>query len=383
MRVSGTGRNSPKLCGICALGRQHKEAETKEREKARELLSVVHSDLCGPMQTASINSERYFITFINEFSGRVSISLLHTKDGALTQFQTYRSRAENSSGKVIKALRTDGGGEYLNKEFKKYLVTAGIRHIVTPPYSPSQNGMAERMNHTIMECARCLLQDSGIPLEFWGHAFLTAVHIHNRIPSRSHNHTAPEEFWTGQQPSIGYFRVFSSRAWVHIPKERRKKLDAKSVKGILIGYEEDAGSKVYRVYSPETKSILLSRDVIIDESANSEEIQTVGDTCQKVKVQWEKATGVPEPESDTLIDPENQFHRLDSITPPPEDLEHIAESDIQETIVLRPQLAIPAPREVTGVEAQGICLTGRGQRRSQRNRGATVNLPPGRKLCAS
>jgi len=87
------------------------------------------------MQTTSINGERFFITFTDKMSGRVSIYLLPTKDGALAAFQAYRARAEKSSGKEIKALRTDGGGEYLNKQFLQYLKEDGIRHIVSPPYS--------------------------------------------------------------------------------------------------------------------------------------------------------------------------------------------------------------------------------------------------------
>lgn len=87
MEVSeGTGE-AVKICGICALGRQHKEVQTKEREKPSELLSVVHSDICGPMQTPCLTGERYFVTFTDERSGRVSICLLRTKDGALDAFQ--------------------------------------------------------------------------------------------------------------------------------------------------------------------------------------------------------------------------------------------------------------------------------------------------------
>lgn len=106
-----------KLCRICALERQHKQAETRTRERVTELLQVIDTNLCGPMQTPTRAGERYFIAFTDEKSGRVSISLLASKDGALAAFQTYRARAEKSSGKEIKMLRHDGGGEYLNKRF--------------------------------------------------------------------------------------------------------------------------------------------------------------------------------------------------------------------------------------------------------------------------
>ena len=78
----------------------------------------------------------------------------------LAAFQAYGARAEKTYGKEIKIIRTDGGGEFLNKRFQQYLREAGIQHTVSPPYSPAQNGLAERINHTIMQNARCILQDS-------------------------------------------------------------------------------------------------------------------------------------------------------------------------------------------------------------------------------
>jgi len=179
MRVKKERDDTSKVCPVCALGRQHKVAQTKEREKPTELLSVIHSDLCGLMQTTCINGERYFITFTDEMSGRVSIYLLPTKDGELAAFQAYRARVEKSGAKEIKALRTDGGGEYRNKRFLQYLKEDGIRHIVRPPYSPAQNALPERMNRTMMQGARCLLEDAKISKEFWAPAVLTAAHIHN------------------------------------------------------------------------------------------------------------------------------------------------------------------------------------------------------------
>jgi len=235
MKISEENQSTGNICGVCALGRQHKEPGTGRRETATEILSVIHTDLCGPMQTTNLTGERYFITFIDEASSRVSLCLLKTKDGALSAFQAYRARAEKESGKEIQSLRSDGGGEYMSKEFRKYLQESGIKHIVTPSYSPWQNGRAERMNRTIMEGARCALEDSHLGKEFWGYAVLTAAHIHNRLPSRTHNDLSPLHHWTGKASSIGHLRIFGSTVWVYIPKEKRQKLDSKSVKCILVG----------------------------------------------------------------------------------------------------------------------------------------------------
>jgi len=159
MKVSNPEEGTNKICGVCAQGRQHKEAQTGVRERAIKILAVVHTDICGPMQTPGLDGEKCYITFTDGMSGRVNICLLHSKGGVLTAFETYRVRAEKACGRELKALRSDGGGEYINTRFQKYLQDAGIKHIVSTPYSLSQNGRgAERMNRTIMEMFRGLGQ---------------------------------------------------------------------------------------------------------------------------------------------------------------------------------------------------------------------------------
>lgn len=191
-----------KICEICTLGRQHREAETNSREKAGEALSVVHTDIGGAIEMPNLKGEWYFITFTDETTCLLSISVLHSKDQALAAFQVYRARAEKASGKEMKSLRSDGGAEYMNQGLKKYLESAVIQSRVTTPHSPAQNGLAERMNRTVVESARCMLEDSKLQKEFWGPAILTAGHIHNRLPSRSHGDISPNQHWTGQVPGI-------------------------------------------------------------------------------------------------------------------------------------------------------------------------------------
>ena len=257
------------VCSVCAIGRQNKDPITGSREKTSELLENIHSDICGPMQTATLAGERYFITFIDEASGRIAVTLLQSKAEAFENFESYRNRAENDTGKKIKTLRTDGGGEYLNRNFLAYLRKAGIVKRTTTPYSPSQNGIAERSNRTLLEGARCMLLGAGLGNEFWGQAVLATAYIMNRMPSRVHAGKTPYEIWTGVQPTLGHLRVFGSPAYVHIPAETRRKLDPKSVPCIFIGYAEDDGTRIYKLYEKETGRIITSRDVVFDESNNS------------------------------------------------------------------------------------------------------------------
>ena len=169
-----------------------------------------------------------------------------------------------------------------------------------------------------MESARYLLLDLQITHEFWGDAVLTGAHIHNRILSQSHNNTSPIVFWTGKAPTIGHFRVFGSTDWVHVPKERRRKQDAKSIRGILVGCEEEAGTKVYRIYDRETKRVLVFRDVIIDESTVPSPNNSSDNPAEKTKIECEPESQIPKSDANIRTDIPDEYLKLDPVTFPPE-----------------------------------------------------------------
>ena len=161
----------------------------------------------------------------------------------------------------------------MSEKFLTYLRKAGIVKKTTPPYTPAQNGIAERANRMIMEAARCMLADAYLGNEFWGYAVLAATHILNRMPSRAHEGRSPIVVWTGAKPSIAHFPVFGCPAHVLVPAETRRKLDPKSVTCTFIGYAEDQGMRVYKLYHEETKRVITSRDVVFDESPGEEKAE--------------------------------------------------------------------------------------------------------------
>ena len=127
-----------------------------------------------------------------------------------------------------------------------------------------QNGVAERMNRTTMESVRSMLHKAGLPLTFWAEAVATAVFLRNRSPTSHVKNATPFEFYHSRKPDISFLRVFRCNAYVHVPREKRKKFDKKSIKCIFIGYTND--SKGYKFYNPATKKILLSRDALFLEN---------------------------------------------------------------------------------------------------------------------
>ena len=171
---------------------------------------------------------------------------------------------ELSTGNKLKALRSDNGGEYLSQEFKDYLKEEGVRHELTVAKTPEQNGVAERMNRTVVETARCMLSQAKLPHKFWAEAVTTAVYLRNRSPTVAVKGMTPFECLTGRKPKVDYFKVFGCLAYAHIPRDERKKFDAKAMKCIFMGYGET--TKAYRLYNLNTQRVLYSRDVTFDES---------------------------------------------------------------------------------------------------------------------
>lgn len=99
----------------------------------------------------------------------------------LQVFREYKAKAEAQTGKRILTLRSDNGTEYTNSEMQVFLRKSGIVHQTTVPYTPEQNGVAERMNRTLVEKARCMLVDAQLPTTFWAEAIMTAAYVVNRV----------------------------------------------------------------------------------------------------------------------------------------------------------------------------------------------------------
>jgi transposase InsO family protein len=98
---------------------------------------------------------------------------------------------ENQKGKTVKWIQSDNGTEYINNDFEKLLKKRGITRRLTVPYNPEQNGISERKNRTLLDMARCLLIESGLPSSFWAEAVNTANYLRNRCPSKSLNGKIP------------------------------------------------------------------------------------------------------------------------------------------------------------------------------------------------
>ena len=146
------------LCESCIQGKIHRSPfPTTGTERAEAPLDLVHSDVCGKINTKSLSGGEYFLTFVDDKTRFVWIFILKQKSQVFQCFQQWKAIVEKSTGRRVKCLRTDNGGEYTSLEFQSYLKKEGIVHELTVPRTPQQNGVAERLNRTLME-AECWLE---------------------------------------------------------------------------------------------------------------------------------------------------------------------------------------------------------------------------------
>ena len=154
----------------------------------------------------------------------------------------------------VKVLRSDNGEEYTSDKFTKFCADKGILHEFTVPYCPQQNGVAERLNRTIMEGARSMLYQAKLPLDFWAEGCSTVVYLHNRSPTTASKDKIQFQRLFCRRPDISNLRVFGCVSYVHDPDNQRRKLDAKTHRAIFVGYPP--GVKGYKLYDLKKKKFI-------------------------------------------------------------------------------------------------------------------------------
>ncbi|KAJ9561598.1 hypothetical protein OSB04_006758 [Centaurea solstitialis] len=244
-------------CETCVRSKFTKKPFPSVKRRNTSLLELIHSDICELNGILTRGGRRYFITFCDDSTRYLYVYLLKSKDEAFDAFKVYKAEVENQQEKRIKILRSDRGGEYFSREFDAFCEENGIKHERTSPFTPQQNGLAERKNRTLVEMVNCMLNQSGLPTNLWGEALLTACHIHNRITSRVIP-TSPYELWKGRKPEIDYMKVWGCVAYYRTPDPKRSKLGDRAMKSIFVGYAMN--SVAYRFLDNESGFIVESRD---------------------------------------------------------------------------------------------------------------------------
>ena len=301
--VTDTDTRNIKECEICIQAKQTKSPISKgNQENAAKVAELLHIDLMGPITPCGRNAERYIINILDEKSKLSYSKALQHKSEAADVIINVINLLERQTKNYVKSIRSDRGTEFLNHHLQKFLEEKGITHQTSAPYSPHQNGNAERFNRTLIEKVRAVLLDSKLDKTFWPFAVEHCSYIRNRLPCQPHDRT-PIEVAFGTTPDLSSWHIFGQECFVlKSPPERGGKLDSKSRKGIFVGYEP--GSKdTFRIFCG--NKIILSRNVkFIGESHHqpecNEEKELTPSSLQNITFEEEDLDAADYQESDTV-----------------------------------------------------------------------------------
>ncbi|UYV77663.1 hypothetical protein LAZ67_15001846 [Cordylochernes scorpioides] len=226
-------------CEACIYGKQHRLSfGSREQYASTQPGNLIHVDVCGPMQEVSKGGMRYFVCFKDDFTKYRSVYFLKEKSQVIEKLEQFLLETK-TTGHIVKEILTDGGKEFVNKETSKITNKYGINHRITMPYTPQQNGSAERENRTLIEAARSMIYAKNMSLKLWAEAVNTATYVLNRTGPTQIEGKTPYELWFDKKPAVDHLRIFGTECFVHVPDEKRRKLDAKSEKGTLSSNQID------------------------------------------------------------------------------------------------------------------------------------------------
>ena len=169
-------------CTHFMSGKQSRVAFHRFPSRGKQnILDLVHINVCT-MQNNTLGGALYYVTFIDDHSRKVWAYALKSKGQVLDVFKDFHVKIERQTGKQLKSVRANNGGEYKGP-FEQYCRSHGIRLEKTVSKTPQQNGVAERMNRTICDRIRCMLSHAKLLKSFWGETMRIAIDLINLSPS--------------------------------------------------------------------------------------------------------------------------------------------------------------------------------------------------------
>ncbi|CAL1363606.1 unnamed protein product [Linum trigynum] len=252
------------FCNACAAGKHKKKSfKSKPNITTIRTFELIHMDLFGPCNVTSLGGKNYVYVLVDDFSRFTWVYFLSNKDETFEKFKTFVTLHHQN----IDSIRSDNGGEFISDVFNEFCDQLGIKHTFSAPRTPQQNGVVERKNRTLIECARTMLLDYNLPKFFWAESVNTACYIINRVIVRKQINKTPYEILKGKTPRISYFHPFGCPCFTLNTRDHLGKFDAKSDPATFLGYSSKG--QAYRVFNKRTRKVEESVHVVFNETDQS------------------------------------------------------------------------------------------------------------------
>ena len=258
------------VCRACRMGKAHKLPFHGHFQKSENVGDIIHSDVVGPLSLSFPDRFRYVCTFMDDHSRYTFLAFLRHRSEVGEAFRTFKTKMDKmkiisnrlSSSERLSILHSDGAKEY--KRLENELGGKEIESSFSPPYTPELNGIAERVNRTMVEGARTCLIQAGLPDCLWPFALKHVMNVRNRVPHSAIKDT-PFNVFHGTRPNLKQFRVFGCTAYIlHLPQP--SKFEARAREGV---YLESMPHGIYKMLIQNAENqykIVESRNVTFNES---------------------------------------------------------------------------------------------------------------------
>lgn len=265
------------ICDACIAGKGRRTqigTQSNPKWKAKEILDCLHMDLIGPVSVMngkgkdrlpSLGGNLYSLQMTDEFSRAVIVELLPFKSAATDRIITTIKQLQTTTGRTLKRIRCDGGGEFINSELRDFLASNGTELTYSTANTPQHNPIAERMNGKLQEMSRAMLSHAKAPMNLWGEAILYAAFVYNSTPQTVIQGKIPFEVLYGRAYNLNKLRVFGCDAYIHLDESKRGKFEERFKSCVFVG--TDKARNAFRVLDVETKRILVSQDVKFNEGS--------------------------------------------------------------------------------------------------------------------
>jgi transposase InsO family protein len=258
------------MCKPFQVGKLTKtQFKSKSFTSTEKPLQLVHMDLCGPSRQEGTGKENYFMLIIDDYSRPTRVVFLKERAESFEKFKIFKALTETQTGKRLKVVRSDRGGEFMSSDFKEFYDKHGIKREYTIPRTPQQNGVVERQNRTVQKISKSMMNEKNIGQTYWVEAIHTIVHVLNKPHLRPKSDNSPYELWYGRPASIKHFKVFGSKCYIKNNDENLGKYDDRADEGIFLGYSTN--NKLYICYNKRPHKMVDCIDVRVDEGIPARE----------------------------------------------------------------------------------------------------------------
>ena len=183
IKAISVNKVSKTMCESCQLGKVSKLPFSSSVFQSLKPLERIHCDVWGLAPVTSVQDFRYYIIFIDNYSRFSWLYPLKLKSEVFGTFKSFQCLVENQFERKIQILQTDGGGEFVNNQFTSHLTNCGIKHYLSCPHTPEQNGLAERKNHHLVELGLSMMFEAKVSQTLWVEALFTANFLSNLLPN--------------------------------------------------------------------------------------------------------------------------------------------------------------------------------------------------------